>query len=231
MPRLLRHEKKAQTRNGLLETARRVFIEQGYHNTTLDQVAEAAGFSKGAVYSNFKSKGDLFLALLDELMEERLRELSVQLEAAQRAPDFLGELARQAVGRRMKQAPQWTLLLMEFWTHAAREQQVRRQFAARHRQFMQKVARQVDQVAAQRGISPRRRPIDVMRAISAIGHGMAMEELIEPGSVKKEFLAELFVLIYRDSAVMGKLTRRRAGKVQSTTDLREAQPAHMEGES
>ncbi len=230
MPRLLRHQKKALTRNGLLETARRVFIEQGYHNTTLDQVAEAAGFSKGAVYSNFGSKDDLFLALLDELMEERVRELAAQLERAAGAPNFLKELARQATRHRMRLAPEWTLLLMEFWTHAARDPELRRQFAAQHARLMEKVARQVAQVAAQRGILPRRPPLDVVRALSAIGHGMAMEELIEPGSVKEEFLAELFVLIYRDSTTARKPDRRRSGKLQSITDLRESQPARLEGE-
>ncbi|MCI0620150.1 MAG: TetR/AcrR family transcriptional regulator [Acidobacteria bacterium] len=234
MPRLLRQQKKALTRNGLLETARKVFTEQGYHKTTLDQVADAAGFSKGAVYSNFKSKDDLFLALLDELMEERLHELAADLAVAQRGSDFIGDLARRASRHRMKLAPKWTLLLMEFWTHAAREPEIRREFATRHTRLMENVAQRVTDAAAQRGIALRRPMIDVIRALSAIGHGMALEQLIDPGSVEEEFLAELLALIYRDSAIALKPNPRPSGShghEQSIADLQETQQsAHVEGE-
>src|SRR3989442_7049509 len=64
--RLTPDERRRQTRAALLEAAGDVFAKRGYHAASLDQVAEAAGFSKGPAYSNFPGKDDLFIALIDE---------------------------------------------------------------------------------------------------------------------------------------------------------------------
>ena len=63
--RLTRAEQKAQTRAQLLGAADRLFEQQGYAATTLAQIAEEAGLTKGAVYSNFASKEELFLEMLE----------------------------------------------------------------------------------------------------------------------------------------------------------------------
>src|SRR6516225_6093976 len=60
------------TREHLLQAAAVVFARDGFHGASLDDVAATAGFTKGAVYSNFKSKEDLFLAVLDERIERQL---------------------------------------------------------------------------------------------------------------------------------------------------------------
>ncbi len=113
--RLTREEKKALTRSRLLEAAEEVFLRRGFHRAGLEEVTEEAGFSTGAVYSNFESKDDLFLALLDERMERRVREFH---EAAAKR-ETLEDLARGDARRyaaTMARKPEWTLLLMEFWT-------------------------------------------------------------------------------------------------------------------
>src|SRR5215470_19221034 len=70
-PRLSRAEQNDRNRALLLAAARRVFLERGYFAATLDQIADEAGFSKGAVYSRFASKADMFLALLEDRIAER----------------------------------------------------------------------------------------------------------------------------------------------------------------
>ena len=75
MARLTRAEKQAQTRSQLVATARQMFFDDGYHPTSLEKVADAAGFSKGAVYSNFRNKDELCTAVLDEIRAERLGEV------------------------------------------------------------------------------------------------------------------------------------------------------------
>src|SRR3954469_3678874 len=82
-PRLSRTEQNDRNRALLLAAARRVFLPRGYYAPTLEQIAGEAGFSKGAVYSRFASKADMFLALLEERIAER---------AAQNA-DLAGRLA------------------------------------------------------------------------------------------------------------------------------------------
>ena len=70
---MTRAETQAKTRTQLVKTARQQFFEDGYHPTSLEKVADAAGYSKGAVYSNFRNKDELCTAVLDEVRVERSR--------------------------------------------------------------------------------------------------------------------------------------------------------------
>jgi len=74
--RLNREEKKAQTHEALLDAAARLFAERGFGATAIEQIAEEAGFSRGAFYSNFATKEELFAALLQERVYERYREMT-----------------------------------------------------------------------------------------------------------------------------------------------------------
>jgi AcrR family transcriptional regulator len=67
--RLTREESKARTRAELLRAASRLFLRNGYVATSLSDIAEEAALTKGAVYSNFESKEELFLALLQEIAD------------------------------------------------------------------------------------------------------------------------------------------------------------------
>ena len=80
---LSRAERREQTRDDLIAAADRLFVEGGFHATSLDQIAAAAGYTKGAVYSNFASKEDLFFAVY----ERRAGVAEAQLtRAARRRP-------------------------------------------------------------------------------------------------------------------------------------------------
>src|SRR4051794_29366032 len=79
--RLSRTESKAQTRAALLAAAERVFAAKGFHGATVEDIAEQAGFTRGAFYANFHDKADLLLTLLDEQSRARLAQLGEQLEA------------------------------------------------------------------------------------------------------------------------------------------------------
>lgn len=74
--RLSRTESQELTRAKLIESATRLYLENGYVATSTDQVAEAVGFSRGALYSNFRSKEDLALAVLDAHTEEQFQEIA-----------------------------------------------------------------------------------------------------------------------------------------------------------
>jgi AcrR family transcriptional regulator len=65
--RLTREESKARTRSDLLRAANRLFVRRGFHETSINDIADEAGVTRGAVYSNFETKDDLFLALLQEI--------------------------------------------------------------------------------------------------------------------------------------------------------------------
>src|SRR5215469_1395854 len=90
--------RRQQTREYLLAAAAEVFADRGFHGATLDEVAAVAGFTKGAVYSNFKSKDDLFLALLESRYESGMTSLRAYLDAAaepHQAADFLDRITAE----------------------------------------------------------------------------------------------------------------------------------------
>src|SRR5581483_9290125 len=90
MPRLTRVASQARTRAQLIGTAREMFLRDGYFATSLDRVADTAGYSKGAVYSNFASKDELCLAVLDQLLNERAAQIVAAMAGR---PRFAGKLA------------------------------------------------------------------------------------------------------------------------------------------
>src|SRR3954452_23615459 len=75
--------RRAQTRRPLLDAAAVVFARKGFHGATIDEVAQTAGFTEGAVYSNFKDKEATFFALIDDRIE---RQFSIVSEVLPRAP-------------------------------------------------------------------------------------------------------------------------------------------------
>ena len=88
-PRLSRAEQNDRNRALLLAAARRVFLERGYYAATLDQIADEAGFSKGAVYSRFASKADMFLALLEDRIAERAAHAEHTVAVTEDGPQVL----------------------------------------------------------------------------------------------------------------------------------------------
>jgi AcrR family transcriptional regulator len=127
MARMTRAESQAQTRAQLVTTAKRLFFQDGYHPTSLEKVADAAGYSKGAVYSNFRNKDELCTAVLDQIRAERLHEV---LEIIAR-PDTPSRIeALRAWAERVIGDPGWTSLEVEFAVHARRDEKLRADLAA-----------------------------------------------------------------------------------------------------
>src|SRR5271166_3505753 len=74
--RLTREQSKAATREKLLDAARRVFAARGFHGASVEEIAALAGYSTGALYSNFDGKEDLFLVLMDREVSRHARDVA-----------------------------------------------------------------------------------------------------------------------------------------------------------
>src|SRR3954464_2496114 len=83
------------TRNEMLESALAVFAERGYRDSSVDDIAERAGYSKGALYWHFSSKDDLFFALLEERIDRPWRETIAVLESADPGRDMAPDASRR----------------------------------------------------------------------------------------------------------------------------------------
>lgn len=127
-------ERREETREQVIAAAARVFARNGFHATSLDAVAEEAGFSRGAVYYNFADKEELFLELLDRRCAERaqdLREVFADTGQDVEATSRQAQLAAQHALEAMTGDPEWRALYLEFLAHAARDPAFRRRFARR----------------------------------------------------------------------------------------------------
>lgn len=117
--RLSREESQAQTRERLLESARFLFGRDGYGATSVERIAEHAGYSKGAAYANFQGKEDLFLAVLKRQGQEPLDALAEAVRRAPGANDVCDLLGRWADER--SRSGGWTLTIIEYARQAGRD--------------------------------------------------------------------------------------------------------------
>jgi AcrR family transcriptional regulator len=173
--------RRQQTREHLLEAAGRVFAERGFHGASIDALAAAAGFTKGAVYSNFKDKDDLFLALLDErtrrefeVVKASLAELE-PLSQEETTDRWVRLTAEMLWGDR-----DWYLLDLEFVLYAARNEDARRKLAERQRTAH---ARLVPIIAAElESMEPRSdlSPDELASIFISLFNGIALRHTIDP---------------------------------------------------
>lgn len=175
--RVPRTEQVEDTRRRLLDAAKKVFVQRGFHGATLDHVAEEAGFTKGAVYSRFGSKADLFLALFERHIEQRIAEI----RAAAAQPTF--EASRAALARewpaRMRKDLAWSMLVIEFRLHAARVPAVNKRYGELHARLRDVIAETVANGVRQAGQTYALDPQDGARTLIAFGTGAVLERAVE----------------------------------------------------
>jgi len=194
MSRLSRSEKKELTTAQLLETARKVFLERGYHRSTLDDIADTAGFTKGAVYSRFRSKDELFFALYDAWVDQRIAEFATYANPAGSFEALLRGAGRRLMTLRNEHSD-WYLLLLEFWTYAARDDRLREELAVHHGRFVAELAAAIELAARALGATLKRPAIYLARAGSAMALGVTLERLLDPQSVPETMLESMLVLL------------------------------------
>ena len=117
--RLTRQQQQERTRSRLMSAATKLFACKGMQQASIDEVAEEAGYTKGAFYANFRSKEELFLAMLDESFGERIKEVERAFDT-EGAPPEQARLAAADYARASRDDPEKERLLLEFMGHALR---------------------------------------------------------------------------------------------------------------
>jgi AcrR family transcriptional regulator len=179
-PRLNRVQQSERNRALLLSAARRVFLARGYHAATLEQIADEAGFSKGVVYSQFQSKADLFLALLEARIEERAQE-NARL-AGDMADGDLATLLDHLV-RGDQATRDWLLLVIEFRVHAARDPGLSRRYAATHARTVEALTKVLAAIGERSGGGLAFAPRTLAELLLAMSTGTTLEQAANPASL------------------------------------------------
>ena len=183
--------RRAMTRQHLLDAAAIVFARDGFHGASIDEVAATAGFTKGAVYSNFKNKDDLFLELLDDRLARQFALVETILEDE---PDMEPDEPHAPDGRlrlATMNNDDWTLLYLEFLVYAARNPEAKAKLAESARQSRNIV------VEMRRHDFSEDAPIDVEQfatLVLALFNGLGIDHLIDPDSVTKTTLSKAIAL-------------------------------------
>jgi AcrR family transcriptional regulator len=174
--RLTREESRAQTRATLMAVGREHFIRYGLGGAVAEKIAEDAGYSRGALYSNFDGKEDLFLAVI---REEQVRRTETFHSIFKEEPSAKGRL------RRMRDAiadlytdPDWIVLRAEFEAGALRSERIRQTFVEVHRKQVRAGATLIGNLARSSEIHMRLRPNEFIMIILNLSHGLAVTQRI-----------------------------------------------------
>jgi AcrR family transcriptional regulator len=187
---------RAGTIERLLSAGGQVFAEQGLGAATVDDVAAAAGLTKGAVYSNFDSKEELFLAVLERRYAERIEavrrltggEDSTERQARNLAVDF---------GEYLREDPHWPRLFFEACAHALRDEPFRRAFTERNRQLREALAELIEQRTTELGIDPAPSALEIAAMATILANGYALERELDPETVNDELYGQLNLVFIR----------------------------------
>ena len=189
--------RRQQTREHLLAAAAEVFAERGFHGASLDEVAAVAGFTKGAVYSNFKNKEDLFLALFKASFEREMHALRTTLEDSdvppeERIPDFVA-LIRDETRRTRSMG----LLYQEFWLYAARNPSAREELMRIEDEGVRALAEIIAAERARQGIEPLESAVQAARIVEILFRGIGQLRALDPDAVDDAFVEAAISFVAR----------------------------------
>jgi AcrR family transcriptional regulator len=175
---LTRREKQQQTRKSLLKAAATVFCKRGLEGASVDEVSQAAGYTKGAFYANFKSKEELFLVMLDERYAEELERIDAAL-AGTEEPEQAAHAAAIDFIHYVSDAD-WPKLYFEFVSYAARNEEFRQELATRHRAMRARLGEILHRWKHGVGNAPPLPIEQVAAMMSFMADGFLVDRIVEP---------------------------------------------------
>ena len=178
--RMTRAEQQAQTRAALLDAAERVFVERGFQGSSVEAITEAAGFSRGAFYSNFASKEELFAELLQDRVYAGYRRMAEQSARADERPS-LREVGDRLAAIQDSPDGRWLFRLwLELLAHAGRDERFRELAAGFWTGTRKLTAAAIEQAYAEAGRKPAVAPTDLATALIALDIGLALQHFVDP---------------------------------------------------
>ena len=194
MSSLTRTDSQAQTRQRLIDAGAEVFSRRGYRGAVLDEIAEQAGYTIGAIYSNFSTKHELFLAVLEDHVGARIDEVAQALEQASTS-DAAIELSAADTVRHLRDDPTWLPLFIEYWSEAMREPAVRERFAEYQLETRRRLTELIGDWARNNDRQLPLDPDDLAVIVKALTNGIALEQMAAPGTIDDDLLMRALQLL------------------------------------
>jgi AcrR family transcriptional regulator len=193
--RLGRQERREQTRADLLAAARRAFLRDGFHAASLDAIAEDAGYTKGAFYSNFASKDELLVAVFDEHFNDRADAYERLIFTTDSVEDAYRAVARYWHDANERE-PEWSRLVIEFMAHASRHEHLREAVKHVRQRGLDRIVKLVERLAERHEVEYTVPITELVRGSGALNRGLAVEQLLDP-DLSVEAFEEMHVAYIR----------------------------------
>ena len=199
-----KHQQRTeQTRRKLLEAGLRIFVRDGFEAARIEDIAAAAGHTRGAFYANFEAKEDLFLALLEQQSVKRVGELHKLLESCDGPEAALKALRARYVKR--ADDLRWVILSLEFKLFALRHKKLHAKLAAAHR----RIRRSMNFDAITKFLPPRLHAGETAEACKVILEvslsGLVLEHAYDPKRISRKQVAnqlgQIFDMVLDDMAM------------------------------
>ena len=194
--RLTRAERQEQTRAALIDAAGRVFIERGFVGSSVEAIVAEAGYTRGAFYSNFVSKEELFAELLQQ------RVYSVYAELARQSADPATRTSPRKTGEQLAAIQanpdgRWIFRLwLELLAHAGRDDEFRKIAAGFWNGNRALAANAIAKAYEETATTPPIAPDRLASAWIAIDIGLALQHFVDPEGAPLELYPELCELLF-----------------------------------
>ena len=213
-----RQERKEETRGELIAAAIRLFADRGFHSTSLQQIAEAAGYTTGAIYWHFRNKDELFLAAFEAFAVTRVGELEEAMSAGESFPQRARRPADQWMARQAAD-PRFLVVVLEFVAHAWRNPALRPAVAARAAAVRLATQRVLEREMHSGEFVLPMPAYEIATVMRELGVGLALAKLADPEAVPDalygDFVESFFELAVKDS---GRAGSSRAGRSREATE-------------
>jgi len=194
--RLTRSEQQVKTRAALLDAAARAFVERGFQGTSVEVITEAAGFSRGAFYSNFESKEQLFAELLQDRLYARYQAMAIA-SAEEKSRPSLAQVGEQLAAIQGEPAGRWLFRLwLELLAHAGRDERFRELAAGFWSGTRRLMATAIQRAYEDAGNSPALPAEDLATAMIALDIGLALQHFVDPEGAPLDLYPRLYDALF-----------------------------------
>jgi AcrR family transcriptional regulator len=193
---LTRDESRQVTRQRLIDAAASVFAERGYRRASVEEIASRAGYTIGALYSNFSAKDEVLLALLEQQVA-RIAERIVAAALEEEDPaDKLRAGAREWMAF-LGEEPELYALMVEFWTMWVRDEEQRPHHAKRFSAVRAYIGGLIQEKADEMGVAMRLPPEHIGAVVMALADGLALQHLANPEAVPKDLYPSVLPILIK----------------------------------
>ena len=178
---MTREESRQQTRRRLLDAAARVFAKRGYRGASVEEISSEAGYTIGALYSNFSGKEEVLLALLEQRVAriaERI--VTAALERGRHRPTSCAP-ARANGWTFLDDEPELYALMVEFWTIWVRDEEQRPHHGRRFAAVREYIGGLIQEKADEMGVTMRLPPDQIGAVVMALADGLGAAVPRQPG--------------------------------------------------